>query len=624
MFDRSFLSEQGLTAAGLAAPPAPECVVLARRRVLRQLLEALLFENIVVAEETQQVDGTSFVLRGQGSDGEEVRYVARGRRRFSFGRIRLDGETILRVTSGGSREAESPTQLLQDTQCLHRADPERLAQFAAELEQTVIKHAQALQRGVVESCDDHYDQLESAVGAGHPYHPSFKSRVGFDLVDNACYGPEFAPQLQPVWLAAERQHTATAVSEDLDGDAFLQAELGAARWAEWRTRLLQTGRSPDDFVLLPVHPWQWREQIAPWFWEDLHEGRLIVLGSGHDFYRPQQSIRTLANLTQPLRASLKLSLSITNTSTSRILAPHTVRNAPLVSDWLGALVQSDPYLMRELRPIVLREVMGASFDPERTAPLQARTYGALSCIWRQSVHASLGPGESAAPWAVLTSLDRAGRPCVAPWLRRHGSAWLPRLLEVAVLPLLHLLVAHGVGLEAHAQNMILIHDGGWPTRVALKDFHDGVRFSPEHLAEPERVPRLHATPSRHVRVNRNSYLTTDRPAAVRDFLFDAFFFINLGEMALFFADHGIVDEPTFWELVARIVGGYERRSPGARDRMAAFELRPATFEVEKLANRRLFPETDVQTHQVRWPFAGNAEARAPLTGTTGADAAESA
>ena len=29
--------------------------------------------------------------------------------------------------------------------------------------------------------------------------------------------------------------------------------------------------------------------------------------------------------------------------------------------------------------------------------------------------------------------------------------------------------------------MMLIHENGWPTRIAFKDFHDGVRFKREHL-----------------------------------------------------------------------------------------------------------------------------------------------
>ncbi|MGT2333594.1 hypothetical protein ACVPOY_02940 [Staphylococcus aureus] len=31
--------------------------------------------------------------------------------------------------------------------------------------------------------------------------------------------------------------------------------------------------------------------------------------------------------------------------------------------------------------------------------------------------------------------------------------------------------------------MMLISGIGWPTRIALKDFHDGVRFKREHLSE---------------------------------------------------------------------------------------------------------------------------------------------
>lgn len=45
--------------------------------------------------------------------------------------------------------------------------------------------------------------------------------------------------------------------------------------------------------------------------------------------------------------------------------------------------------------------------------------------------------------------------------------------------------AEGIATESHGQNIILVHKQGWPTRVLLKDFHDGVRYSPAHLAHPE-------------------------------------------------------------------------------------------------------------------------------------------
>jgi siderophore synthetase component len=181
------------------------------------------------------------------------------------------------------------------------------------------------------------------------------------------------------------------------------------------------------------------------------------------------------------------------------------------------------------------------------------------------------------------------------------QTWLARVVEVSAIPLLHLLCRHGVALEAHAQNMVLLHRDGVPTRVALRDFHDGVRFSRAALAEPERCPDLLPPPAHHQ--NRNSFLETDDLGLVADFLLDAFFFINLGELAIFLADAYDLDERSFWATAGETITAYERRFPELAERFALFDVRKPAIAVEKLATRRLLPDTELRLHAVRNPLA---------------------
>ncbi|MFX5084913.1 IucA/IucC family C-terminal-domain containing protein, partial [Acinetobacter baumannii] len=86
-----------------------------------------------------------------------------------------------------------------------------------------------------------------------------------------------------------------------------------------------------------------------------------------------------------------------------------------------------------------------------------------------------------------------GQLLIQPWLDQYGAEqWLDQFLSVTIQPILFFLYAEGIGTESHGQNMILVHRNGWPTRIILKDFHDGVRFSPQHLTHPDQFPTLHA------------------------------------------------------------------------------------------------------------------------------------
>jgi len=574
-----------------------------RRRVLRQLLESLIYEGVIDA--VPLGDGDRHAVEGTGARGEPVRYLFTLTRRFGFVRVRLGPEPVLRSAGGRTAEAESPTLLLSELRAALGAEPVRLAGFARELEETLLKDAAAqhlrARRGDV-LAGAGYDALECLVTDGHPYHPAYKSRLGFDPADNAAFGPEFARPIRPLWLAARRGPATVTVSSALDEDRFLRSQLGASTVEQFADRIRSAGADPAGYTLLPVHPWQWREWVAHGFAAALRERDLIVLGEDPHDHLPQQSIRTLACTEVPQRAYLKLSLSILNTSTTRVLAPHTVRNAAPISDWLRRVVDGDPYLRDELRPILLGEVMGTSVE-QAPGLLAQDTYGALGCIWRDSLHRHLEPGERAVPFTGLIARELDGTPLVDPWVAERGTArWTEELLAVAVPPLVHLLQGHGIALEAHAQNMVLVHVEGRPSRVALRDFHDGVRFSRAGLADPGGCPPLAGTPAHHG--NRNSFVETEDLGLVTDFLLDAFCFINLGELALFLDDAYGLPERRFWAAAGRQVDAYQRRFPELADRFAQFDVCKPQLDVEQLTTRRLLPDTELRMHTVPNPLAG--------------------
>lgn len=207
------------------------------------------------------------------------------------------------------------------------------------------------------------------------------------------------------------------------------------------------------------------------------------------------------------------------------------------------------------------------------------------------------------PFTGLTARELDGTPLVDSWVRAHGvRRWVEDLVAVSVLPLVHLLQGHGIALEAHAQNMVLVHSGGRPRRLAVKDFHDGIRFSRTQLADPGRCPQLAGTPAHHT--NRNSFLETDDLDLVTDFLLDAFFFINLGELAIFLDDAYGFAEPEFWAVVRRAIKAYQRRHPELADRFTRFDVFKPSLAVEKLTTRRLQPDTELRLHTVPNPLAG--------------------
>lgn len=576
---------------------APSAITV-RRRLFRQTIASLIYEGAVAAE----VDGADHVLDGRDRDGGTVRYRFHARRAVGFDRVVLSPEPVLREGAGGTvAEAVSLPRFLGEVgpAILGGAHPDELARFAVELEETRVKdvlaqHVRAQREDVLAEAD--HEALEGLITDGHRYHPAYKSRIGFDLDDDLAYGPEFLPVLHPLWVAAHRS-VAETTSSTTDLPDRPRRELGAATATVFDARVRDAGGDPADYTWLPVHPWQWRERIRRSFADLLADGRLIVLGPDPAAFSPQQSIRTLSCLHDPDRSHLKLSLSITNTSTARGLAPHTVRNAAPVSDWLGRIVARDDFLREEARVLLLGEVHGVAVVPRPPSELvRSDTEGALAAIWRTALGPRLDAGERAVPATGLTTTEADGSALIAPWLAEHGARrWVEALVDAVALPLVHLLVRHGVALESHAQNTSLVLRDGLPQRVVLKDFHDGVRFCRRLLADPDDAPLLAAPPHHHA--NRNSFVETDEPTLVTDFLLDAFFFVNLGELGLFLSERTLMDEAEFWGIVAGRVRAHESRHGSG-----TFDLFAPTLEVEKLTTRRLAPDTRLHLHRVPNPL----------------------
>ena len=190
-----------LLVSALRDPRATEV----RRRLFRQLVSSLLYEGAV---DRPDAGGRRQVIVGRDEHEAPVRYLVETRRAAGFDRVRVGPGPVLRVADdGGTAEADSVARFLAEVACsvLDGAHPDELVRFTRELEETRVKDALAqhvrARRGDVLDGADH-DTLEGTVTDGHRYHPTYKSRIGFDLADDVAYGPEFLPELHPGWLAA--------------------------------------------------------------------------------------------------------------------------------------------------------------------------------------------------------------------------------------------------------------------------------------------------------------------------------------------------------------------------------------------------------------------------------------
>ena len=112
---------------------------------MRQLIESLSYEGAIRPEGDPAPGGPDRCrLAGQDADARPVVYRWTAGRRFSFDRVRLGPQPVLRSASGeAATEATSPRLFLDEIGPALAADPERRRGFATELERTIVNDTQA-------------------------------------------------------------------------------------------------------------------------------------------------------------------------------------------------------------------------------------------------------------------------------------------------------------------------------------------------------------------------------------------------------------------------------------------------------------------------------------------------
>ena len=493
--------------------------------------------------------------------------------------------------------------------------PALLATYLEELASTLaaacwkLEHATA---SAADLLDADYQQIEAAMTEGHPAFLANNGRIGFGLDDYTAYAPETGADVRLVWLAARRDLTRLSLGDGLEEEELYAAELDGPVRAEFADRLRGLGLDPADYLLVPVHPWQWRNKLAITFAPDLARRDLVLLGEGPDGYRAQQSIRTFFNVSHPERSYVKTALAIQNMGFLRGLSPAYMEPTPAINDWVDDLVRNDPTLV-ECGFSVLREraAIGYTGDVFHALPEPSPQRRMIAALWRESPLPRVGPGERLASMASLLHRDPAGRSLVgeligaAPVTARE---WVRSYLRAYVRPVAHCLLAHELAFMPHGENLVLVLRDHVPVRAVIKDIGEEVAVLDERPL-PTAVERIRAKVPREL---RSLSLHTD--------VFDGF----LRHLAAILHTDGLLDQQEFWAEVRACLTEHAADHPGLAAQVASYDLLREEFEhscLNRLQLRNTLEMVDISDQAQSLMYAGTlrnpvAEAAAPELAVT--------
>ncbi|MFZ3186417.1 MAG: IucA/IucC family protein [Pseudomonas sp.] len=384
--------------------------------------------------------------------------------------------------------------------------------------------------------------LEQWGTLGHPWHPNYKTKLGLSTAQVVDLSPEFEARF-PIQLCALHRlcgHVETLAGEDYW--SWWQGHFPQAA-EQLRAELQRRGLAAQDYLPLPVHPWQVSEALPRLFAAEIAEQRLlltdIVAFQGH----PTMSFRTVLPAGSLQAPMVKLPVALRLTSVQRTVSPRSARMGPRVSRLLLGILAQEPELARVL--CVLPERLGLHFSPQPADDERSRH---LAVLYRDNPQSLLRPGELAVPVGSLFAHDAQGQPLLRQWVTlARGGDDAQALLEffddyaaIAVHGLLGMYLLYGVAFEAHQQNSFMVMDAqGQPNRLLLRDFGD-IRIHRPTLQAHGLDLELHDP----------AMTLLDDAAAVRDKLLHTSFMCHLGELVLLCARHWGVSEQPLWALLA--------------------------------------------------------------------------
>ncbi|WP_030624438.1 IucA/IucC family protein [Streptomyces sclerotialus] len=422
-----------------------------------------------------------------------------------------------------------------------------------------------------------FQDIETGMTEGHPCFVANNGRLGFGIHEYRQYAPEAAAPVRLLWLAARRDRATFTTGAGLDYDSLMRAELGEETLARFAETMSAQGLDLADYLLLPVHPWQWWNKLSVTFAAEVAQQRLVCLGEGDDEYLAQQSIRTFFNHSNPERHYVKTALSVLNMGFMRGLSAAYMEATPAINDWLAGLIESDPVLSGTGLSIIReRAAVGYHHRQYEEATTKGSPYRKmLAALWRESPVPSLAPGQRLATMASLLHTDRDGASFVGALIRESGLnpvEWLRKYLTAYFTPLLHSFYAYDLVFMPHGENVILVIENGTVQRAIYKDIAEEIAVMDPDAVLPPAVERIRADVPEDKKLLS---IFTD--------VFDCFFrFLN----GILVAED-ILDEDTFWRTVAECVTEYQASKPELADKFAQYDMFAEEFALSCLNRLQL-------------------------------------
>ncbi|WP_210638791.1 IucA/IucC family protein [Pseudomonas sp. Tri1] len=315
-----------------------------------------------------------------------------------------------------------------------------------------------------------YLASEQGLWFGHPNHPAPKARLWPAHLAQETYAPEFQARTALHLFEVPREGlriSANGLSEE-------QVLAGFA----------DQSRAAPGRAIICLHPVQ-----AQLFVQDRRVQHLLELGELRDL----GPTGALASPTASMRTwyieghdyFIKGSLNVRITNCVRKNAWYELESTLIIDQLFQRLQQTQPQTLGGLSTVA--EPGSLSWAPKHASETDSHWFREQTgAILRENFCRRSGADVSVMA-GTLFARDIHSQPLVHEFLQGFNGQpladeqllnWFDRYQALLLRPVLALFFNHGVVMEPHLQNSVLIHDNGQPQQLLLRDF-EGVKLTDE-------------------------------------------------------------------------------------------------------------------------------------------------
>ncbi len=527
------------------------------KKSISEFSHELIFEPIFLKEES------SWNYYELVTDEKSFTYQFRAQK-FFLDHWFVDAESIQKLDKEKNEiQLDAIHFITEFKQTLGIAD-EFLATYLEEITSTLFGAAYKLaneQFSATDLATKSFQEIEHGMTEGHPCFVANNGRIGFNANDYHAYAPETNQPFKILWIAVHKKYAVYTGTRDYKYETLINSELGEKSVYSFYQILKEAQLNTNDYLFMPVHPWQWTNKIIHVFAADIAQKNIVLVGESNDEYSAQQSIRTLFNVTNPDRLYTKTALSILNMGFMRGLSPYYMQSTPPITEWITNLLAEDDYLL-ENGFTMLGEVATVGYQNHyyevlgKTNPHNKM----LSTLWRESPFVKITSNQRVLTMAALLHEDYKGGSLLASLVEKspYGvTTWIERYLEAYLAPLLHCFYKYEFVFMPHGENLIMVLEEDTPVYVLMKDITEEVIVFNEVMNLPEHVDRLYTKTSDKMKILS---IFTD--------VFDCFFRFMSQQLQT----HINFSEHNFWQLVANCVHKYQEQHPEFNHKYKRYDL----------------------------------------------------